>query len=211
MRFGRLVVAVALCPVIGCGGSGGDGSTNPPPPQTVNSVSLSKSIVALKPSESTTITATPKDANGATVSGKTVDWTVNPATGVATIAPNGSSVTVTGTANGSATVRATVDQKIAEAQVNVQSTFNTTADISVGANNAFAFAPSEADVATGATVTFTWVGNTDHTLNWDNPPAPLQNVSARTTGTAVFTLPQPGTYNYHCTIHSGMTGAITVH
>src|SRR5205085_9894965 len=101
MCSSRFALALVLCAAIGCGsgGDGGGGTTNPPPPAAVGSVSLSRSTALLKPSETATITATPKDANGNSLSGRTVSWSVLPATGVASLTPSGSSVTVTATAN----------------------------------------------------------------------------------------------------------------
>ena len=213
MRFDRHISVVVLCSLAACGGSGGDGgggTTNPPPPAAVGSVSLSRSTALLKPSETATITATPKDANGNSLSGRTVSWSVLPATGVASITPSGSSVTVTATANGTATVTATVEQKTADAHITVTSTFATSADVSVGANGANAFDPSTVDIGAGGTVNFTWSGVT-HNVTWGSPPAGVTNISDRSTGTASMTFNQAGTYDYHCTIHPGMNGTVVVH
>src|SRR5437870_9755900 len=70
MRGVRLIPVLAVSSLAACGGGDG-GTTNPPPPATVSSISLSRSNALLKPTESATITATPKDASGNTVSGKT--------------------------------------------------------------------------------------------------------------------------------------------
>jgi plastocyanin len=213
MRFDRHISVVVLCSLAACGGSGGSdngGTTNPPPPAAVSSVSLSRSTALLKPSETATITATPKDANGNSLSGRTVSWTVLPATGVANITPNGSSVTVTGAANGSATVTATVEQKTADAHITVTSTFATSADVGVGANGLNQFDPSTVDIGVGGTVTFSWNGVT-HNVTWASPPAGVQNISDRSSGSVAATFNQAGTYDYHCTLHSGMNGTVVVH
>src|SRR2546421_2706417 len=147
MRSSKFALALVLCAAIGCGGGGdgGGGTTNPPPPAAVSSVSLNTSAALLKPTESTVITATAKDANGNTLTGRTVDWSVLPTSGTASIAPNGSSVTVTGTANGQATVKATVEQKTAQAQITGTSAIGSRAGVGVGAGGAPALLPDHGD------------------------------------------------------------------
>jgi plastocyanin len=67
------------------------------------------------------------------------------------------------------------------------------------------------DTATAGVVTFTWsnASNT-HNVTWTSAPGTLPaNSATMSTGTFAPTLVQ-GTYNYHCTIHAGMTGTIVV-
>ena len=210
MRHAKFISLLISCALVGCGGSGDSGGTNPPPTPVLTSVSLSKSTATLRPTESTTITATPKDQNGNAMSGQTVDWAIAPTSGVASITPSGTSVTVTGTALGSATLTATVQQKTATAAITVQNSFPSSADISVGAGGADAFSPAAVDIAAGGTVNFNWQGVT-HNVTWQSPPVSVANISDRSTGTVSVTLNTVGTYNYQCTIHAGMTGTITVH
>ena len=155
MRVAKLVLTVALCPIIACGGGGGSdgGTTNPPPSATVSTVSLSRSSALIKPSESVTITATPKDASGNAISGKTVSWN-NDNSAVASIAPNGATVSVTGTTLGGAHITATVDQITSpQALITVTNSFATALDVQVGASGD-SFTPDQADIASGATVNF---------------------------------------------------------
>ena len=211
MRIARVIPLLVATTVAACGGGGGDsgGTTNPPPPATVSFVSLTRTNVLLKPTETTTITATPKDASGNALTGHAVTWTVLPATGVATITPNGASVTISGSANGTATVTATSETKTADVHVTVSSTIPTSADVGVGANGN-AFTPADADILSGGTVNFTWNGVT-HNVTWQTTPASVPNIPDRSSGTVTVTLNQSGTYSYHCTIHPGMDGTITVH
>ena len=208
MRIARVIPLFVVGTVAACGGGGG-GTTNPPPPATVSFVSLTRTNVLLKPSETTTITATPKDASGNALTGHAVTWTVLPATGVASITPNGASVTISGTANGTATVTATSDTKAADVHVTVTSAIASAADVDVGANGN-AFTPADVDILSGGTVTFAWHGVT-HNVTWQTTPASVPNITDRSTGSVPVTLNQAGTYSYHCTIHPGMDGTITVH
>jgi len=210
MRIARVIPLCVAGTLAACGGSGDSGgTTNPPPPATVSSVSLTRTSILLKPTESTTITATPKDASGNSLTGHAVTWTVLPTTGVANITPNGASVTISGTANGTATVTATSDSKTADVHVVVSSTIAASADVAVGANGN-AFSPADVDIVSGGTVTFSWSGVT-HNVTWQTTPASVANISDRSTGSVPVTLNQTGTYSYHCTLHPGMDGTITVH
>lgn len=82
----------------------------------VATVTLSQSAATLVPAATLQITATPKDASGATVSGQTVAWSTNGAT-VATVSSTG---LVTAVAIGTATISATVSGKSADAVITVQ-------------------------------------------------------------------------------------------
>ena len=75
---------------------------------------------------------------------------------------------------------------------------------------ALAFNPNAVDLAAGGTVTWTFGGVT-HNVTFDakaGAPPKIPNTS-NANGTATFT--SAGTFNYHCTIHPFMTGAVTVH
>ena len=83
--------------------------------------------------------------------------------------------------------------------------------ITVG-NDFFSLTP--VTVAAGA-VTFRWATPSHgHTLTWDSGPGTLPaNTGTITSGSRTVTL-QPGTYQYHCSIHggpgTGMHGTIVV-
>lgn len=72
-----------------------------------------------------------------------------------------------------------------------------------------AFSPDAVDVAVGTTVTWTNTDSITHTstsngAGWDSGAiAPRAQFS--------FTFQNAGTFPYHCAIHPGMVGTITVH
>lgn len=209
MRIVKFTSAIGVVAVMACGGSG-SGGTNPPPPPTVTSVSLSRTSALVEPNETVSITATPRDASGNALSGKTVTWAANPSSGTVTLTPNGSSVTVTGGTVGQATVTATVDQVTSTPMtVTVSNSIPTTADVSVGSGGNV-FTPDQSDIKAGGTVTYTWAGG-PHNVTFSSPPASVPNSGDMTSGTFPVTFTQAGTYNYQCTIHAGMKGTVTVH
>lgn len=72
------------------------------------------------------------------------------------------------------------------------------------------FSPTPDTVSAG-TVTFSWASGT-HNVTWDSGPATFANSGDKSPGaqgTHVVTV-QAGTYNYHCSLHTGMTGRIVV-
>jgi plastocyanin len=209
MRAIKVGFAATVLGVVGCGGSGGGGTTTPPP-VTVQAVSVSRTSALLEPSESVTITATPLDGSGNTLSGKTVTWSANPSTGTVSLSPNGNSVAITGSAVGSAQVTATVDNVTSSpVTVTVSNSIPTTADVTVGSGGNV-FTPNQTDIKAGGTVTYTWAGG-PHNVTFSAPPASVPNSGDKTSGTFAVTFTQAGTYNYQCTIHAGMKGTVTVH
>ena len=84
----------------------------------------------------------------------------------------------------------------------------------VTASSSLVFTPSTVTVTrSGAAATVTWVfQNVAHTVLWDSQPtgATVAGIPS-TSGASVardFTI--AGTYTYHCTIHSNMTGTVIV-
>lgn len=105
-----LLVAVAAC------GGGDDGGTNPPPSNaTVVTVEVTPTSAALAVPETVQLTATPRDAGGNAVAGKTITWSTSAAS-VATVSSTG---LVTSAAEGSATITATSDGKSGSAAITV--------------------------------------------------------------------------------------------
>lgn len=74
----------------------------------------------------------------------------------------------------------------------------------------FAFNPSDITVKKGTTVTWTNQDSTGHTVTEsDGQTGPASQVLG-SGQTYSFTFNQAGTFHYHCTIHSEMTGSVTV-
>lgn len=89
----------------------------PPPPAAVASVTLEPALVTLVPTQTQTLNATLRDAQGGVLSGRTVAWTTDRAE-VATVSGTG---VVTAVAPGAATITAASEGRSGTAQVTVQS------------------------------------------------------------------------------------------
>lgn len=76
----------------------------------------------------------------------------------------------------------------------------------------YAFSPNSVRIRPGGTVTWLWSSDTTtHNVTFSNS-AFNSNGSGnrRGPGAHAVTFTQAGTYSYSCTIHNGMTGAVTV-
>ena len=72
----------------------------------------------------------------------------------------------------------------------------------------FAFGPASISVAVGSTVTWTNQDGTAHTVTADDGSFDSGSLAQGATFSQTFDT--PGTYTYHCAIHSSMTGTVTV-
>jgi plastocyanin len=71
------------------------------------------------------------------------------------------------------------------------------------------FDPGSVSVKTGAVIEWTNTGSVPHNVTFDSyPDLTSQNLAQGDTWEVQITV--PGTYAYHCTIHPGMDGQLTV-
>jgi plastocyanin len=73
----------------------------------------------------------------------------------------------------------------------------------------FAFSPSSVTITKGGTVTWNNTGSTAHNVTFTSQGAPT-GVGNFTSSSKSVTFPNSGTFQYQCTNHPGMTGAVTV-
>jgi plastocyanin len=71
-----------------------------------------------------------------------------------------------------------------------------------------AYAPNPVTLAVGGTITWVNNDNTPHTSTGDNGAWNSGSISAGATFTRTFST--AGSFTYHCTIHPGMVGTVTV-
>jgi plastocyanin len=79
--------------------------------------------------------------------------------------------------------------------------------------DSFTFEPGRLTVAAQATVTWTNLDGTAHTVTAGEPEEPtglFDEPLEAAGGTAGFTFDEEGTYPYHCSVHPSMTGEVVV-
>lgn len=74
----------------------------------------------------------------------------------------------------------------------------------------YAYVPAQLTVSAGTTVVWLNHDDEDHTVTSVGNPAPLDSPKIVKDKSFEFTFADPGTYNYHCTIHDGMDGVVIV-
>ena len=72
------------------------------------------------------------------------------------------------------------------------------------------FAPSALTVTTGSTVKFTNNSGVSHNVVFDAAAPTGGDIGVISSGTQTRTFSVAGSYPFHCTVHQGMTGTITV-
>lgn len=82
------------------------------------------------------------------------------------------------------------------------------ASANIGATDGLVFSPSAATIAHGQSVCWQNNGNISHTVATNDGTS--INASLTPGHILLHTFPTAGTFPYHCTIHAGMTGTITV-
>lgn len=204
MRIAGLCLMLGATVLVGCSG-GGDDPTPPPTPVFTTFTVDPSSIPTLTVGGTQPLTATAKDQNGATMSGLATTYISN-APGTASVNAGG---VVTGVALGTTTITATgtIGSVTKTATVNV-TVAAAPATASVAATSGNQFSPANAVVARNGTVTWTFA--ILHNVTWDNPATSPANIGDTSTGSVSRTFATAGTFAYHCTIHGGMNGTVTV-
>lgn len=83
------------------------------------------------------------------------------------------------------------------------------ASVKVDATDQLQFSPTAQSVKTGQVVEWDNTGSVLHNITFDNPSC-FTDSSFQPGGKWQVKFTAPGTYSYHCTIHPGMDGKITV-
>jgi plastocyanin len=89
-----------------------------------------------------------------------------------------------------------------------QSCGSSGASANINATGSLNFSPKTATITHGQSVCWENVASFNHTVTSDDGTS--FNTTVPPGNRFVFTFPNPGTFTYHCNIHSGMTGTITV-
>lgn len=117
LRFAASAVALLILSACGGDSPSSPGTNNPPPtPAAISSIDLTPATTDVIIGRTKALAATPKDANGAALSGRALTWTTS-AGGVATVDASG---VVTGVAAGTATISVAAEGKTSTAAVTVK-------------------------------------------------------------------------------------------
>jgi adhesin/invasin len=185
--------------------------------QAPNTLTLSPAAPVVYLNETGDLTAAVLDANGNPITlAAPVDFSSSD-DGVASVTPlSAATARITAVAEGGATITAsyTADGTTTTATAAVTVAIPPTA-ATVQATALRTFEPPTAHVAAGGTVTWQYASaTTSHNITFETPGSP-ENVPDHNATTApdgnARTFPTVGTYNYRCTRHSGMSGAVVVH
>lgn len=205
-----IVVGTMTAAIFACGGSSGN-TTGPTPVFT--SVVVAPTAPQVSVGSTTTLTATAKDQNGATVSGASAaTWTSSDET-KATV--NSATGEITGVANGSATITASITAGGVTHTGSQQVTVVTpSATGSVTATTGQAFNPHSVTVKRASgTGTVTWTFQSlAHTVTWDHQPggATVSDIGVTSSADVARDFTVAGNYTYHCSIHPNMTGVVVI-
>jgi len=205
MQKARFLAVAALVAFAGCSGGGSDGGGGTGP-AVFTSLSVTPTSVSVVVQGTQNLTVAAKDQNGATMSGLTTTYQSNDLS-VATVTTAG---VVTGVAVGSTTivVNGTVGGVTKSQNVNVTvSTPGSSA--SVAATTGLQFDPNSVTITANGTVTWNFAG-TAHNVTFDGAAPGGGNIPTTANSSVSRTFATPGTYPYHCSIHGGMNGEVTV-
>jgi plastocyanin len=200
-RFARLPL-VALTLAAACGGGGDGPSTSPGP--AVATVNVTLASATLDAGATTQAQATPMDASGRTVSGRTATWSSS-ATSIATV--DAGSGLVTGRGAGTAQITATVDGRAGSATVTVRATPQAAALVWM---LPAAYAPPFVTIKVGQSVAWDFAGSLDHNVIFQPRTGAPADITPRRSGVVTRQFNTAGTFPYVCTLHAGMIGEVTV-
>lgn len=161
----------------------------------------------VQPGQSLQLVAAPRDQNGVAMTAA-LAW-ASDATNIATVSGSG---LVTGVGVGTARITASFGgvQSAPKTITVSEPVFPSVANVNATAGSTFD--PPSVEIARNGTVS--WIfASLGHTMVFDaqtvGTPASIPNTTSNTTVSRTFNV--AGTYNYHCTIHGGMTGTVIVH
>jgi plastocyanin len=200
------VLAVALS---ACGGGGGGGGTQPPPTSVFTTLSISPSSPDMVIRDTLQMTATPRDQNGAPMTGLGAATFERVSGTAVSVSPTGR---VIADALGAAEIRASLTSgtttRTATANATVSS-LSTTASVTASGTGAL-FNPDEVKIATGGSVTWSFPGPEIHNVTFDGVSPTGGNIGDRSSGSEARSFAAAGRYAYHCSRHAGMSGAVVV-
>jgi plastocyanin len=209
MHNAKFVVGLAVV-LSACGGGGGDGGgTQPPPSAVFTSLTVSPANPDLVFRDTLQMTATPRDQNGAAMTGLAAA-TFERISGTAVSVTAGGRVIADQT--GSAQIRASLTSGTTTRTATATATVSgLSASPTVTASGAGAsFSPDTVKIAVGSSVTWNFPGPEIHNVTFDGTPPSGGNIADHGSGSEARTFASAGRFSYRCTRHAGMNGAVVV-
>jgi plastocyanin len=155
---------------------------------------------------SATLTATPMDARGNVMTGMSAAAFQSDNNGIATVTAGG---VVTAVGNGMAHVAARITSPVDGQREGFSHIDVVTAEASATVTmGAVTFTPQIVDITRGGTVTFANPSGVAHDVDFGVSGL---NIPVHSSGQNTRTFANSGTFQYHCNLHSGMTGTVFVH
>jgi plastocyanin len=205
-----IAVGSLAAAMFACGGS--SGSTTGPTP-VFTSVAVTPTAPSVSVGDTTRLTAVAKDQSGAVFSGASAPMWLSSDVSKATVDP--STGLITGVANGTTTITASIMAgSVTHAGSQQVTVVTPTPTASVAATTGLAFDPHSVTISrAGGTGTVTWAfQSVAHTVTWNSQPsgANVADIPATSSANVARDFTVPGTYTYHCEIHSNMSGVVIV-
>jgi plastocyanin len=202
----RTVRAAAIAGLaLACGSDGPNGPAIP----VLASAEVTPAAVVLynsPPGDAVTLSVIGKDAGGTTiVSGITRSFS----TGSSAVATVGADGIVRAVAPGTTNIISSVKVGDVTRTATTAVTVNAPGAAGLVVAPQFTFEPGVVHLAAGGSVTWT-IGSIHHDVRFSTPGAP-PHVPELRDSSATRTFNTPGSFDYTCTFHSGMSGTVHVH
>jgi plastocyanin len=174
--------------------------------QVLSTVTLAPTSFQLAIDQTQQLTATARDARNNAISGASGFTFSSSNEAAATVSASG---LVRRVGTGAATFTASLDRdgvtKTATASLIIAP-----ATATVNATPSSTFVPPEVSITSGGTVSWAF-GSLEHNVNFDAVPGAPANIPTSSNETLSRTFNTAGTFPYHCNLHAGMNGSVTVH
>jgi len=175
---------------------------------TYSALAIAPASAAIAVGDSVLFTATPLDETGAPLAGlPAATFTSSAPDTVSVTAAGAAAALVAGTASVTASLTHLGQTHTAAAAVTVVPAGTATATVTTPSTT---FTPERVTLPPGGIVTWEFSGLT-HNVTFKDVPPPGGNIPDTAPGNSVSrTFPDPGSYDYECTLHAGMKGRIIV-
>lgn len=209
MKLFQTFTTGMLIALAACGGGGGQPTTPPGgTAQTLATIRLPASSLALAAGASAALAPSALDAGGRVISGASGYTYTSSASAVAEVQPSGAVLAV-GAGTSTITVSLTRDGVTATTSTTVTVTGSLAGSATVTGGNDLAFTPPTVVVARNATVSYSF-GTITHNVAFRTAAGAPSNVPNTSSSTVARVFPTAGDFTYDCTLHGGMTGQVIV-